>query len=161
MIMDIYGFDSQRVRDLVAQGHSDIAMDYMRDLSDRGSVRAMIGMADYYFDNGDQLSSLQCMKRAERSVATDDFDSMIFLASAYERGLGEGGPIERQKKSLDLLELIADAGNVRVMHALMTNYLHGINGAPRSHEKFPYWTRRAAELGSAAAIQALKDIEQK
>jgi TPR repeat protein len=154
---DSFGFDPLRPRDLVKQGDDEAAVAYINQFVDAGSVRAMIAMADYFFDKGDKEASLSWMDRVERSIADDDFVSPIFLASAYTRGLGRGEAYERHQKAFALRERVAESGNVSVIHEMMSNYLFGLNGAPKDHERFIYWAKKAAALGSEAAIQVLRD----
>jgi TPR repeat protein len=157
--MPIYpcGFDAQQPRDLVKQGDDEAAVAYINKFVEAGSVRAMIAMADYLFNKGDKESSLAWMDRVERSIADDDFVSPIYLSSAYRRGLGRGEAYEQYQKAFALLERVAESGNVVVIHEMMTNYLHGLNGASKSHDRFIYWAKKAAALGSEAAAKVLRD----
>jgi TPR repeat protein len=157
MFPDSFGFDPQRPRDLVKQGDDQAAVAYISQFIDAGSVYALIAMADYYFGKGDKEASLSWMDRAEQSVADDDFVSPIYLSSAYTRGLGRGEAYERHQKAFALKERVAESGNVSVIHEMMTNYLYGQNGAPKDRERFIYWTKKAAALGSEAAMQVLRD----
>lgn len=157
--MPIYpcGFDPQQPRDLVKQGDDEAAVAYINQFVEAGSVRAMIAMADYLFDKGDKESSLAWMDRVERSIADDDFVSPIYLSSAYARGLGRGTAQERYYKAFALRERVAESGNVSVIHEMMSNYLYGLNGAPKDYERFIYWAKKTAALGSDAAAQALRE----
>ena len=156
MFEDPFGFDPQRARYLVEQGDDAAAVAYINEFVAASSVRAMIAMADYLFDKGDKESSLAWMDRVERSIADDDFVSPIYLASAYTRGLGSGEAQERHQKAFALRERVAESGNVSVIHEMMSNYLYGHNGAPKDHERFIYWARKAAALGSEAAVRVLE-----
>jgi TPR repeat protein len=141
----------------VKEGEDEAAVAYINKFVEAGSVYAMIAMADYLFEKGEKELSLAWMDRVERSIADDDFVSPIFLSSAYRRGLGRGTAEERYHKAFALRERVAESGNVSVMHEMMTNYLFGQNGAPKDHERFIYWTKKAAALGSDAAAQVLRD----
>ena len=155
-VVDDFGFEPQKARELISRGEGDLAIAYMEKFIGQGSVRAMISMADYLFDKKDYAASLAWMERAERTVADDDFVSPIYLASAYERGLGAGSYGEQRRRALQHLERVADSGNLVVMHTLMSYFLYGLNGAPRDRERFMYWASRAADLGSEAAQEALR-----
>lgn len=157
MFPDPVGFDPQRPRDLVKQGDSEAAISYISKFVEAGSVRAMIAMADYVFDKGDKEASFAWMDRVEQAIADDDFVSPIYLSSAYKRGLGRGTSHERHQKAFNLLERVAEAGNLGVIHEMMNNCLYGLNGAPKDRERFIYWTKKAAALGSEAAAQILHD----
>lgn len=157
MFSDAFGFDPQRPRDLVKQGDDEAAIAYINKFVEAGSVYAMIAMADYFFGKGDKEASLSWMDRAERSIADDDFVSPIYLSSAYTRGLGRGEAYERHQKAFAILERVAESGNVVVIHEMMSNYLYGLNGAPKDYERFIYWAKKAAALGSDAAAQALRE----
>jgi TPR repeat protein len=124
--------------------------------AEQGDIRSMIGLADFWYDNRDRVTSLKWMQRAEDTLAGDDAESPIYLASALERGLGAGSYDERKARALRYLERVADAGNVVVMHTLMSYFLYGLNGAPRDRERFRYWASRAAALGSESAKEVLR-----
>lgn len=157
MFEDSIGFNPLWPRELVKKGDDEAAVAYINKFVEAGSVSSMIAMADYLFNKGDQESSLAWMDRVEQSIADDDFVSPIFLSSAYTRGLGRGTAQERHHKALAIRERVAESGNVSVIHEMMTNYLYGHNGAPKDHERFIYWTKKAAALGSEAAAQVLRD----
>lgn len=157
MFPDPLGFDPQQPRDLLKQGNEEAALAYINKFVDAGSVRAMIAMADYFFDKGDKESSLAWMDRVEQSIADDDFVSPIYLSSAYRRGLGRGTAEERYHKAFALKERVAESGNLSAIHEMMSNYLFGHNGAPKDRERFIYWTKKAAALGSEAAAKVLRD----
>jgi TPR repeat protein len=157
MFEDSFGFDPILARRMVKQGDDEAAVAYINKFVEVGSVSAMIAMADYWFDKGDKEASLAWMDRVERSIADDDFVSPIYLSSAYTRGLGRGEAYERHQKAFALRERVAESGNVGVIHEMMSNYLYGLNGAPKDHERFIYWTKKAAALGSEAAAQVLRD----
>ncbi len=160
MFEDSFGFDSQRVRDLIKQGDDEASITYINEFVEAGSVRAMIAMADYFFKKGDKESSLAWIDRVERSIADDDFVSPLFLASAYDRGLGCGDAEEAYYKAFALRERVAESGNVSVIYDMMSNYLHGHNGAPKDHERFFYWAKKAAALGSEDAARVLEMAAQ-
>jgi len=157
MYPDPFGFDPQTPRDLVDQGDEEAAVAYINQFIDAGSVRAMIALADHLFDKGDREASLLWMDRVEGAIADDDFVSPIYLSSAYRRGLGRGEADERHHKAFALLERVAESGNLVVIHEMMSNYLYGLNGAPKDHARFIYWAKRAAALGSKAAAKVLRD----
>src|SRR5258708_7805461 len=157
VLVDDFGFVPQKVRDLIAAKREDDAVAYMHEFIRAGSVLSMISMADYLFDQGDQDASRAWMDRAENAIAVDDFVSPIYLASAFKRGLGRGEPLERWQKALVLLERVGESGNLFVMHLLMDHYLYGLNSAPKSRDRFLYWARRAAALGSEEAATALRE----
>jgi TPR repeat protein len=124
--------------------------------AERGHVRSMIALADFWYDNQDLEVSIQWMQRAEDALSDDDFESPIYLASALDLGLGAGSYDERKERALRYLERAADADNVVVMHTLMSYYLYGLNGARRDKERFMYWASRAASLGSEAAKEVMR-----
>lgn len=157
MYADSLGFDPQRVRDLLKESRTEEAVGYMEQFVARGSVRAMIAMADYAYDRGDQPASLAWMERAEGSIAEGDFESPLYLASAWRRGLGAGTAKERYFKALALRERVAESGNLAVIREMMANYLFGLNGASKDRERFIYWTKKAAVLGDQEAVRALRD----
>lgn len=157
MFEDSLGFDPIWARKMAKQGDDEAAVAYINKFVAAGSVSAMIAMADHLFNKGDKESSLAWMDRVERSIADDDFVSPIYLSSAYTRGLGRGEAYERHQKAFALRERVAESGNVSVIHEMMSNYLYGQNGAPKDHDRFIYWTKKAAALGSEAAAQVLRD----
>ena len=157
MYSDSLGFDPELVRDLLKQSRTEEAVGYMEQFVARGSVRAMIAMADYAFDQGDQRASLAWMERAEGSIAEDDFESPIYLASAWRRGLGAGTAEERYFKALALREHVAESGNLAAIREMMANYLYGLNGALKDRERLIYWTKKAAALGDQEAQRVLRD----
>lgn len=124
--------------------------------AERGHVRSMIALSDFWYDNQDLEASIQWMQRAEDTVTADDVESPIYLASALDRGLGAGSYGERKERALRYLERAADADNVVVMHTLMSYYLYGLNGAQRNRARFMYWASRAASLGSEAAKEVVQ-----
>lgn len=124
-------------------------------IAEQGDIQSMIGLADFWYDNKNHATSLEWMQRAENTLTVDDVESPIYLASALERGLGAGSYDERRARALQYLERAADAGNVVVMHTLMSYFLYGLNGAPRDRERFRYWASRAAALGSESAREVL------
>ncbi len=151
-------FSPSQARRLQREHGRAAAVSYMEPFIARSQIEAMIGMADLEYDEGHQERSVQWMHRAERATAADDFVTPIYLASAYERGLGGGTHAERQAKALAAKERVAQSGNVVMQHALMSEYLYGLNGVPVSKERFTYWATRAAELGSKEAAKALKKL---
>jgi TPR repeat protein len=151
-------FDESRALELHRNNGRDVAAKYLQRFIDQHEIRAMIGMADMEYDENNFEVSLAWMSRAEQSVAEDDFVSPIYLSSAYHRGLGAGTCEERQQKALQMRERVAESGNVVMQHALMSEYLYGLNGVPVSKEKFTYWASRAANLGSAEAAKAIKKL---
>jgi TPR repeat protein len=157
MFQNLSDFDPQKPRELVKQGDEVAAVAYINKFVENGSVRAMIAMADYLFNKEDKEASLAWMDRVEQSISDDDFVSPIYLSSAYRRGLGRGHARERHQKAFVLLERVAESGNVVVMHEMMSNFLHGLNGAPKDYERFIYWAKKAAAHGSEAASQVLRD----
>jgi TPR repeat protein len=160
VITDEFGFEPLRARELARDNEKE-AVAYIDHFIELGSIRAMIAKADHLDIRGDRAGSLAWMERAEKAVL--DLDpipsSAVYLTSAYTRGLGTGTAIERRQKALKILERIGETGNLAVIHELMTNYLHGANGAPQDDERFIYWTRKAAALGSETAIRALREID--
>ena len=142
---------------MVKHGNGEAALAYINQFIVAGSVRAMIAMADYLLAKGEKEASLSWIERVERSIADDDFVSPIYLSSAYRRGLGRGTAEEQYHRAFALRERVAESGNVSVIHEMMSNYLYGLNGAPKDHERFIYWANKAAALGSDAAAQMLRD----
>jgi len=120
----------------------------------------MIGMSDLEYDDGRYDESITWMRHAEHATAQDDNVSPIYLASAYERGLGGGTYEERHAWALAMKERVAESGNLAMQHALMSEYLYGLNLVPASKERFVYWATRAAALGSTEAAKALKKLPQ-
>jgi hypothetical protein len=159
MLVDDTEFDERRVRSLAANGEHEQVLAYLNPWMNKGLVRAMISMADYLYGRGDKEASLRWMNRAEQSISEDDFVSPLYLASAYRMGLGAGDPEERRRKALALRERVAESGNIHVIHDMMTNYLYGLNMAPTDHERFVYWARKAAGLGSKEAARVLRECQ--
>jgi TPR repeat protein len=151
-------FDESRARELYRMSGREVAAKYLQHFVDLQEVRAMIGMADLEYDEKNFNESLAWMARAEQCLSPDDFVSPIYLSSAYHQGLGAGTHEERQKKALHMRERVAESGNVVMQHALMSEYLYGLNGVPVSKEKFTYWASKAAGLGSAEAAKALRRL---
>ncbi len=115
----------------------------------------MIALADHEYTEGRQERSLEWMKQAEQSLSPDDIDAKVDLLSAYQLGLGSDDHTVREGRAIQLLGELADAGNIVAAHTLMSYYLHGLNGASVSREKFEEWARVAASNGSKAAAAAL------
>lgn len=134
----------------------DSAVEYLGFCCQKGSILAMIAMADYLYDRGRLEESVRWMDRAESSVLTDDNISPIYLASALRRSLGSGDAQDRAMRSMAWLEKVAESGNLTVIHSLMTDHLYGLNGREKSQERFIYWVRKAANLGSLVAKRILK-----
>ncbi|MGY3452832.1 hypothetical protein [Bradyrhizobium sp. USDA 4353] len=86
----------------------------------------MIEMAEFLQDKGDNSSSLRWMEEAERAIAPEDFDSLLYLSGAFRRGLGAGTAKERY---FDLKERVAEAGHLAASREMIVNYAHGLNGA--------------------------------
>lgn len=156
MFADALGFDPEAVRDLLKKGRKDDALANMDRFIAKGSVRAMIAMADYLYDSGDFHGSVDWMTRAESSIASDDFVSPIYLASALRRGLGAGTAEERYFRAQTLRERVAESGNVAVIREMMANSLYGLNGAPKDRQRFIYWAKKAAALGDQETEQMLR-----
>jgi TPR repeat protein len=152
-------FDPAHAHQLLkAKKHSD-ALAYIQSFIERGNAGAVIEMADIEYDAGNIESSKNWVRRAEEMVEAGNSEAAIYLASAYERGLGEGAHDERRAKSIAMLEHAAEHGYVSCAHALMTNYLYGLNGVKVSRQKFEYWARKAAQHGSEPAQQALAKLD--
>jgi TPR repeat protein len=145
---------------LLRDGKPEEALAYIQWFIDRGNTRAMLGMADYEYDAGNAQASQAWVRRVEQLVVAGDAEAAIYLVSAYERGLGEGSHEERRLKAIAMLEHAAEHGYVSCAHALMTNYLYGMNGVETSREKFEYWARKAASYGSSAAQEALAKLDR-
>jgi TPR repeat protein len=143
---DRFGFDPLHLRDICNQtvNAREYPLAYIKKYIEKGSIRAMIAMADYLYDNGDVAGSRGWIERAENSIESDDYESMIYLASGYQRSLGVGTYLQRQKKALRLLERVADSGNKIVMKELAQYYEHGLNGARKSARRAKYWVNRAS-----------------
>jgi TPR repeat protein len=153
------GFVPDEARRMLKAGQHEQALRYIGEFVQKGNTYAMLAMADYEYDNGNMEGSLSWVTKVEQAAAAGDHEACIYLSSAYRRGLGTGTPQERQAKSLLMLERAAEEGYVSCAHALMSNYLYGLNGAPVSKERFVYWARKAAEYGSVTAQEALGKLE--
>jgi hypothetical protein len=154
------GFVPDRVRELLKAQKSEQAVAYILRFVERGNSRAMVAMADLEFDRGNKSASEAWISRVEELTASGDPDAPIFLSSAYRRGLGKGTPSQRIRKSLKMLEVAAEHKNVVCAHALMSDYLYGLNGAKVSRRKFEYWAKKAAAWGSPAAQAALSRMAE-
>jgi hypothetical protein len=152
------GFDKLKVRSWLRQGELGLAMSYMTECADSGSIDALISLADHYFDVGDVKLSINCMERAESTLRVDDLDGHVSLASAYRFGLGAGDPKSRQRHALVHLEKVGEAGNPVVQESLMLHYLHGLNGAQADQGRALYWAKKAADSGSELAKAELKKV---
>src|SRR5262245_501522 len=117
---------------------------------------AMIEMAEYLDDKGDQSASLALVERAEASIDADDCESWLYLAGALRRGLGAGTAEERYFRSFDLKQRVAEDGHLETIWEMVANCLHGLNGAPKDNERAIYWLRKAAALGDERAKQMLR-----
>ncbi|HEU4460710.1 MAG TPA: hypothetical protein VFR90_16440 [Methylibium sp.] len=153
------GFMPEEGRRLFKAGDNEQALRYIGGFVQEGNTRAMLAMADHEYDQGHMERSLSWVTKVEQAAAAGDFEACIYLSSAYQRGLGAGSPQERQVKSLLMLERAAEERYVSCAHALMSNYLYGLNGAPVSKERFAYWARKAASYGSPAAQAALGKLD--
>lgn len=154
------GFNPSYARELVRAGRPDDAVRYIHSFIAQGNAAAMVAMADYEFNHGSKSASEEWIARVERLVACGDADAAVDLVSAYELGLGGGSQTDRDRKALQILEYIAEAGNVVAAHSLMSRYLYGLNGAAVSREKFVRWAKKAAEYGSEGAAKALRRIHR-
>lgn len=154
------GFAPSHTRRLLNAGRRDEALAYIQLFVERGNARAMVDMADLDYDSGNIESSQAWVRRVEDAVKAGNAEAAIYLASGYERGLGEGSREERLLKAIAMLGHAAEHGFVSCAHALMTNYLYGLNGVSVSREKFEYWARKAAEFGSPAAQEALGKLDR-
>ncbi|WP_143278684.1 sel1 repeat family protein [Bradyrhizobium sp. Y36] len=157
MFSDALGFDVGTARCLLKQGEESEGVAYLEQFIGKGSVMAMIEMAEHLDDKGDSASSLAWMERAEASIAADDFETLLFLAGALRRGLGAGTAKERYFRSLALKERAAEAGHLATIREMIVNCLHGFNGAPKDSERAIFWVRKAAALGDAEAEQILRE----
>jgi len=61
--------------------------------------------------------------------------------------LGDGDAIHRAKKSIGLLEEVAEAGNVPVIIEMYENYMLGLNGVQKDLERARYWAKKARAAG--------------
>jgi TPR repeat protein len=153
------GFVPDHARLLFKSGQNERALQYIGEFVMRGNTYAMLAMADYQYDQSNTEASLSWVAKVEQAAAAGDYEACIYLSSAYQRGLGAGTPQERQAKSLLMLERAAEQGYVSCAHALMSNYLYGLNGAPVSKERFAYWAHRASSYGSVSAQEALRKLQ--
>ena len=112
MFSDALGFDVATARYLLKQGEEGEGVAYLQEFIAKGSVMAMIDMAEHLDDKGDQSASLTLMGRAEASVTDDDFESRLYLAGALRRGLGARTAQERYFRSFRLKERVAEAGHL-------------------------------------------------
>jgi TPR repeat protein len=153
---DARGFDVGNARYLLQQGREAEGVAYMEEFIAKGSRMAMIEMAEYLNDAGDRSASLAWMERAEKSIATDDCESWLYLAGALRRGLGTGTAQERYFRALGLKERVAEAGHLPTIREMAMNCFHGLNGAPKDRDRTIYWLRKAAALGDEEAKQVLR-----
>lgn len=109
-------------------------------------MRAAIAMADIEYSSGCENSSLAWMRKAEE-LSKNNVEGKIYLSSAYRRGLGDGDAIHRAKKSIGLLEEVAEAGNVPVIIEMYENYMLGLNGVQKDLERARYWAKKARAAG--------------
>lgn len=156
MLSDALGFEVGVAR-VLRQDDDGEAVAYLEQFIAKGSVMAMIEMAEYLDDRGDQSSSLAWMARAEASIADDDCESWLYLAGALRRGLGAGTAQERYFRSFSLKERVAEAGHLATIREMIVNYFNGLNGAPKDSERAVYWLRKAAALGDEKAKQILRE----
>ena len=153
------GFVPDHARHLFKSGQHEKALQYIGKFVDSGNTYAMLAMADYEYDQANMEASISWVAKVEVVADAGDYEACIYLSSAYRRGLGVGTPQELQAKSLTMLERAAENGYVSCAHALMSDYLYGLNGALISQERFAYWARKAASYGSACAQDALGKLE--
>jgi TPR repeat protein len=156
VLSDALGFEVGVAR-VLRQDDDGEAVAYLEQFIAKGSVMAMIEMAEYLDDRGDQSSSLAWMARAEASIADDDCESWLYLAGALRRGLGAGTAQERYFRSFSLKERVAEAGHLATIREMIVNYFNGLNGAPKDSERAVYWLRKAAALGDEKAKQILRE----
>jgi hypothetical protein len=149
------GFVPDHVRELLKAQEPLKAVAYIMRFARKGNSRAMLAMADFEYDAGNKVASDEWVAEVEQLAASGDPDAPIYLSSAYRRGLGKGSTLQRSRKSLKMLELAAEHRNIVCAHALMSNYLYGLNGAKVSRRKFVYWAKKAAAWGSPTAKAAL------
>jgi TPR repeat protein len=154
---DALGFDVGVGRQLLTEGEEKEAVAYLKQFIAKGSVMAMIEMAEYLDDKGDRPASLALMERAEASIATDDCESWLYLAGALRRGLGAGTAQERYCRSFDLKQRVAEASHLTTIREMIVNCFHGLNGASKDNERATYWLRKAAALGDEKAKQVLRE----
>jgi len=154
---DAVGFDVGEARELFGQGEEEGALAYLEQFIAKGSILAMIEMAEHLQDKGDSSSSLRWMEKAERAIGPADFDSLLYLSGALRRGLGAGTAEERYFRAFDLKERVAEAGNLAAIREMIVNYANGLNGAARNPERAIYWVRKAAALNDEQAKQILRD----
>lgn len=154
---DALGFQVREARELFRLGEEGRGIAYLEKFISEGSIFAMIEMAEYLQDKGDSSSSLSWMERAERSIAPDDYESLLYLSGALRRGLGAGTAKERYFRAFDLKERVAEAGDLAVIREMIVNYYHGLNGASKDRERAIYWVRKAAALNDEGAKQILRD----
>ena len=155
-----HGYVPDRARGLFKANEHDKALLYIKQFVEQGNTYAMLAMADYEYDQGNKDASLIWVSKVESAADSGDHEACIYLASAYQRGLGAGSHEERQHRSLLMLERAAEQGYVSCAHALMSNYLYGLNGAAVSKERFAYWAGRAASCGSRPAAEALGKLDK-
>ncbi|MET4272057.1 TPR repeat protein [Bradyrhizobium sp. F1.2.2] len=157
MFSDGLGFDVGVARQLLKEGGDGEGAAYLEAFIAKGSVMAMIEMAEYLDDKGDQPASLALMARAEASIADDDCESWLYLAGALRRGLGAGTAQERYFRSFNLKERVAESGHLLAIQEMIANYFHGLNGAPKDSERAIYWVRKAEAIRDEKAKQILRD----
>lgn len=156
MFSDALGFDVGVAR-LLKRDDDGEAAAYLEQFIAKGSVMAMIEMAEYLDDKGDQAASVALMERAEASIADHDLESLLRLAVALRRGLGAGTAKERYFRAFDLKQRVAEAGHLATIREMIVNYSHGLNGASKDTERAIFWVRKAAALGDTRAKQILRE----
>ncbi|NPU10058.1 sel1 repeat family protein [Bradyrhizobium sp. 83002] len=159
ILSDAVGFDVGEARELLWQGEEERAVAYLEQFIAKGSILAMIEMAEYLQNKGDNSSSLHWMEKAERAIGPTDFDSLLYLSGALGRGLGAGTAKERYFRAFELKERVAEAGHLAAIREMIVNYAHGLNGASKDPERAIYWVRKAAALNDEEAKQILRDEE--
>ncbi|MCS3897078.1 TPR repeat protein [Bradyrhizobium japonicum USDA 38] len=157
MFSDALGFDVGTARHLLKQGEEGEGVAYLEEFIAKGSVIAVIEMAEHLDNKGDQSASLTLMERAEGSIAEDDFGALLYLARALRRGLGAGTAQERYFRAFDLKERVAEAGHLATIREMIVNCFDGLNGAPKDSDRAVYWLRKAAALGDEESKQILRE----
>lgn len=142
--------DARRHRDA---GQVGLGRARLLHAAETGDIQAMVELAKWCGDEGDESQSQSWIARAEALISDDDLDGHIVLSGAYSLGFGSGSVDEQNSRALSHLVKVADAGNARVQEEVALHYLHGLNGCPVDLEKYWYWTRRATQASDDNLIK--------
>lgn len=140
---DETGYCPASAGELLANGREDEATEMMSRFAERGSVVAMVDLADYNYDRGSFDESTRWIELAENSARNGCIDDLAFVSSGYRRGLGGLDPMSSTAKAVALFEELGRSGNAEAARHLAYWYAEGINGVQRNSEVSDYWLRSA------------------